>query len=66
MRRTDQYYAEVHSEVEDLENLWLGESQNYDARKLGERNSRQNLWGDKALHNLVQEYYNIISKFITN
>jgi hypothetical protein len=40
MRRTNQYDAQIHSKVEDLENLGLREGQNHNARKLGKRNSR--------------------------
>lgn len=64
MRRTNQNDAQVHSKVEDLEYLWLCESQNYDACKLGECNSRQNLRGDKALHKLVQKYGNITYTYV--
>jgi hypothetical protein len=40
MRRTNQYDAEIHSKVEDLENLRLREGQDYDACKLRDCNSR--------------------------
>jgi hypothetical protein len=40
MRRTNQHNAQVHPEVEDAEDLRLGERQNHNAREFGQCNSR--------------------------
>lgn len=39
MRGPNQYDSEVHAEVEDLEDLRVGERQHHDAGKLGQRDA---------------------------
>jgi hypothetical protein len=40
---SNEHDPQVHPEVEDLENLRLGERQNHNACEFGDRNPRQNL-----------------------
>ena len=39
----DQHDAQVHTEVENLEDLGLGEGQDHDAAELGQRDAGQHL-----------------------
>ena len=43
MGGADEDDAQVHPEVEDLEDLRLGERQHHDPAKLGQRDARENL-----------------------
>ena len=43
MRGPQQHYGQVHAEVEDLEDLRLGQGQNEDATKLGQCDPAENL-----------------------
>ena len=43
MRGADEDDAQVHPEVEDLEDLRLGERQHHDPPELGQRDARQHL-----------------------
>lgn len=45
MRRADKHDAQVHAEVEDLEDLGLGERQHHDAAELGQGDPGEDLEG---------------------
>lgn len=46
----EQHDAQVHSEVEDLEDLGVGECHHYDTSELGEGDAREYLVSSRALN----------------
>ena len=61
MRCTEHHHTQVHAEVEDLEELRLGESENDDTAKLSERDTTEHLPHIPAYtvhkHNECQQSY---------